>query len=156
MVITVRLVDGSSYNEGRVEVYYNGDWGTVCNDGWNENYASLVCTQLGFGSFGKVTDYGPGSGTQILEKVLCTANDTILGSCGHYGVGITVECNHNNDVGVKCNGMLCTMFVIIPKSTMLADSKASAVAVMPTITHEVTAKASMYSKTFFNNLIMCV
>ena len=104
-VITVRLVGGSSYNEGRVEVYYNGRWGTVCNDGWNDNYASLVCAQLGFGSSGRLADFGAGTGTILLEKVLCSINDTILASCGYYGVGITVRCNHNDDVGVKCDGM---------------------------------------------------
>ena len=104
-MLTVRLVDGGSYNEGRVEVYYNGRWGTVCNDGWNDNYASLVCAELGFGSSGRLNDFGPGTGNAILENVLCTMNDTILASCGHYGVGITVQCNHNNDVGLKCNGM---------------------------------------------------
>ena len=112
IVIIVRLVDGSSYNEGRVEVYYNGRWGTVCNDGWNDNYASLVCAQLGFGSSGKLADFGPGTGTILLENVICSINDTILASCGHYGVGITVGCNHNNDVGVKCDGMYLTYYNI--------------------------------------------
>ena len=105
-LFTVRLVDGGSYNEGRVEVYYNGRWGTVCNDGWNDNYASLVCAQLGFGSSGRLAEFGPGIGSVVLEKVLCSVNDTVLASCGHYGVGLTAQCNHNNDVGVKCNGML--------------------------------------------------
>ena len=105
-LFTVRLVDGGTYSEGRVEVYYNGRWGTVCNDGWNDNYASLVCAQLGFGSSGRLTYFGSGAGTIMLQNVLCTKNDTILASCGHYGVGITVQCNHNNDVGIKCYGML--------------------------------------------------
>ena len=105
-IFTVRLVDGGSYNEGRLEVYYNGRWGTVCDDGWNDNYVSLVCTQLDFGSSGRQADFGPGIGTVILEKVLCSVNDTIIASCGHYGVGITVQCDHNNDVGIKCYGML--------------------------------------------------
>ena len=104
-MLTVRLVDGGSFNEGRVEVYYSGRWGTVCDDGWNDNYASLVCAQLGFGSSGRLADFGPGTGTVMLENVLCIRNATILASCGHYGVGVTVQCNHNNDVGLKCNGM---------------------------------------------------
>ena len=104
-VITVRLVGGSSYNEGRVEVYYNGRWGTVCNDGWNDIYASLVCAQLGFGSSGRLADFGAGTGNLYLDNVMCTARDTILASCGHYGVGITVSCSHSSDVGVKCYGM---------------------------------------------------
>jgi len=103
-VLTVRLVDGSLYNEGRLEVYYNGRWGTVCNDGWNDKYASLVCAQLGFGSSGSLTDFGPGTGNILLDKVKCSLNDTILASCGHYGVGI-VGCDHSKDVGVICNGM---------------------------------------------------
>ena len=107
---TVRLVDGGSYNEGRVEVYYNGEWGTVCNDGWNDTYASLVCAQLGFGSSGELVDFGYGTGNIFLENVMCTSNDTILASCGHYGVGITVRCNHFRDAGVKCQGMIANNF----------------------------------------------
>ena len=102
----MRFVGGSSYNEGRVEVYYNGRWGTVCNDGWNDRYANLVCRQLKYGSSGKLSYFGAGTGAVLLENVLCSINDTVLASCGHYGVGITVQCNHNNDVGVKCFGMI--------------------------------------------------
>ena len=87
-------------------MYYNGRWGTVCNDGWNDKYTSLVCAQLGFGPSGELTDFGYGTGDIFLENVMCTTNDTILASCGHYGVGITVRCDHSRDVGVKCYGML--------------------------------------------------
>ena len=105
----VRLVDDSSHYEGRLEVYYNGRWGTVCNDGWNDNYAGLVCAQLGFGPSGRLADFGAGTGSVLLEKVMCSINDTVLASCGHYGVGLTAQCNHNDDVGVKCNGMCMYM-----------------------------------------------
>ena len=102
--ILVRLVDGSSLNEGRVEVYYNGRWGTVCtNNEWNDKYASLVCTQLGFES-GEPANFG--YGTVLLEIVMCFVNNnTFPASCIHYGVGITVWCGHSRDIGVKCYGM---------------------------------------------------
>ena len=44
----LRLVDGRSSNEGRVEICINGVWGSVCDDGWNNNDARVVCRQLGY------------------------------------------------------------------------------------------------------------
>ena len=65
----------------------------------------MVCTQLGFGQSGKVADFGAGTGSIFLENVMCATNATILASCGHYGVGIRVRCDHSRDVGVKCLGI---------------------------------------------------
>ena len=77
--ITTRLAGGSSYNEGRVEVNYNDEWGTVCDDGWDDTDAGVVCRQLGFGSSGTAigsADFGQGSGSIWLDSVTCTGNES--------------------------------------------------------------------------------
>ena len=44
----VRLVGGDTPNEGRVEICFNNQFGTICNDGWDGNDATVICGQLGF------------------------------------------------------------------------------------------------------------
>ena len=48
----VQLVGGETELEGRVEICYNGVWGTVCDNGWDERDATVVCKQLEFGQPG--------------------------------------------------------------------------------------------------------
>ena len=49
----IRLVGGTNILEGRAEVCINGTWGTVCDDLWGVEEASVACNQLGFSSTGK-------------------------------------------------------------------------------------------------------
>ena len=104
--VLIRLVGGTSYYEGRVEVNYNGEWGTVCDDGWSTYDASVVCRQLGFGSSGIAYNnayFGQGTGSILLDDVACTGSETTLANCSHLGVGVTRNCSHSEDAGVRCS-----------------------------------------------------
>ena len=44
----VRLVDGNQKSNGRLEVCIHGQWGSVCETGFDEVDAQVVCRELGF------------------------------------------------------------------------------------------------------------
>ena len=95
-----------------MEVYYYGEWGTVCDDGWDDTDAGVVCKQLGFGTSGTAigsAGFGQGLGSIWLSSVACTGNESMLASCGHLGVGVTSTCYHYEDVGVRCSEGMCSI-----------------------------------------------
>ena len=103
-ILVIRLVGGPDNATGRVEVYYNGRWGTVCDDGWDLDDAHVVCKQLGFRyalNTYKDAYYGQGTGPVLLDNLDCVGFESSLFSCRHRGLGMH-DCYHSEDAGVRC------------------------------------------------------
>ncbi|KAM6957747.1 scavenger receptor cysteine-rich domain-containing protein DMBT1-like [Aplochiton taeniatus] len=101
----VRLFNGTDKCAGRVEVYHNGKWGTVCNDEWDKTDADVVCRQLGCGrslDFNVRNFYGEGNESIWLDNVECNGGEVSLTECQHGGFG-KHNCKHDEDVGVTCS-----------------------------------------------------
>lgn len=102
----LRIVAGSNYKEGRVEIYYNSVWGTVCDDHWDSLDAQVVCRQLGLGSSGSAlsgSSVADGSGTIWLDDVECKGDEANILSCPRKSLG-NHNCGHSKDAGVRCYG----------------------------------------------------
>ena len=102
--VDITLVNGSTRYEGRVEVYHNNQWGTICDDLWNISDANVVCKQLGYpGALAsKQSAYFGGGSSQIwLDNVECTGSETTVDSCSSNRWGLN-DCSHSEDAGVVC------------------------------------------------------
>jgi len=99
----VRLVDGPTSWQGRVEIFHSGAWGTVCDDRWDIEDAEVVCRQLGYSGGEPLEDleYGQGTGDIFLDDVSCTGNESQLADCESNGWG-SHNCGHFEDAGVTC------------------------------------------------------
>ncbi|XP_068172361.1 lysyl oxidase homolog 2A-like [Antennarius striatus] len=105
-VIQVRLAgEKRKHYEGRVEIFYNGEWGTVCDDDFSISSAQVVCRELGFmdaEAWIPSAKYGKGEGHIWLDNVHCTGGEKSLAECHSNGFGVS-DCKHSEDVSVVCS-----------------------------------------------------
>ncbi|XP_040594278.1 scavenger receptor cysteine-rich type 1 protein M130-like [Mesocricetus auratus] len=103
--LEMRLVDSHGNRcLGRVEVKFQGKWGTVCDDNFSKDHATVICKQLGCGSaisFSGSAKFGAGSGPIWLDDLTCNGNESALWDC-KYGAWGKHNCDHAEDVGVTC------------------------------------------------------
>ncbi|XP_033748268.1 multiple epidermal growth factor-like domains protein 11 [Pecten maximus] len=108
--LNVRLVDGPTQNQGRVEIYNNGQWGTVCDDGFETDEAKAVCNELGYryGTAFERSYFGNGSGEIFVDNLDCSDRSTgpntlrLGGILCHFNGWGDHNCNHREDASVVC------------------------------------------------------
>lgn len=111
---SLRITGGPNTTAGRLEVYLEAVWGTVCDDGWDDVDADVACRQLGYPggralkSADKFCDapspFYSGSNPQPiwLTGVACVGSEARLVACPSGGSGMG-KCGHKEDAGVICN-----------------------------------------------------
>ena len=118
--LKVRLADGNFSNEGRVEVYYQGKWGAICNQYWDAYDATVVCKMLGY-SFGVPLRYTLENGRwldnrgykrerAVLGDVHCLGAESTLQECfSSTGFRLNHYCkNRYRGVDTDDAGVMCT------------------------------------------------
>lgn len=101
--MTVRITNGNS-TAGRVEIFYNGLWGSVCDDLWDIQDATVLCRSLGFPSAVRAThnaEFGEGNGPIFLDDLTCSGTEDSILHCGRSR--FNHNCDHSDDAGAVCS-----------------------------------------------------
>ncbi|XP_060745236.1 scavenger receptor cysteine-rich type 1 protein M130-like isoform X2 [Tachysurus vachellii] len=116
---SLRLREGKGSCSGRLEVYHNSTWGSVCDDQWNIMNAQVVCRQLGCGSALSADDrFGSGEGTFWLNRVKCRGDEIHLWDC-HHSLKNHTDCS---PAGVTCAD-ISTVSTATPTTTTTTTTK---------------------------------
>ncbi|XP_041723269.1 T-cell differentiation antigen CD6 isoform X2 [Coregonus clupeaformis] len=101
----VRLTGGVDHCSGKVEIHRNGSWGTVCDNCWGKEEASMVCSMLGCGEPVHFVAFKPpfthNNGT--LWYYRCDPHHTDLWQCKEFA-NITILCTDSEAAGLICSG----------------------------------------------------
>lgn len=109
---TIKLSGGMSLNEGRVDIFFHGHWGTVCDNNWDLLDAIVACRQLGYSTAEAAltgSAFGTGSGPNMMNSMRCTGYEGNLFECNH-GLGYDSCRNH---AGVICSSELIETDVLV-------------------------------------------
>ncbi|CAC5416879.1 unnamed protein product [Mytilus coruscus] len=106
-------------NSSRLEIYYNGTWGTVCYYLFDDRDAIVACRQLGYSngmSLGNKVDAGTG---RIWQSYMnCNGIERTLADCSHDTWRYSY-CDHHGDVGIEClNGNEGDLRILSPNSVL--------------------------------------
>jgi hypothetical protein len=109
---SLRLTGTGALNDrGRLEIFHDGVWGTVCDDSFDNVDATVACYQLGFGYQGSVYEYGDsfgdGTGQIWMDETACNGDETTLAACSHNTWGVH-DCSHAEDVAILCGSGITT------------------------------------------------
>ncbi|XP_030044252.1 deleted in malignant brain tumors 1 protein [Microcaecilia unicolor] len=107
----LRLMDGVSSCDGRVEVQYDGTWGSVSRFHWDMAEAQVVCRQLRCGEARRVmldSHFGPGPDVMWLKATYCSGSETQLSDCGLLISSRMPPSDPRDTVGIICEGPLST------------------------------------------------
>ena len=147
----LRLVDGDSPNEGRLEVFLNDQWGTVCDDFFGQPDATVACRQVGYTGATAIGDAN-GSGPIWLDNVECTGTESRLIDCEHH---TGPNCYHYEDVHLTCSTTEYTEVTIAAAAASVTEGTAArftltrsgATATQLTVTVAVTETGAMIEGT---------
>ncbi|XP_059360811.1 scavenger receptor cysteine-rich type 1 protein M130-like [Carassius carassius] len=114
----VKLVDGSSECDGRVQIRYNRQWGAVCYSGWDLADATVLCQELYCGDIAEPKAYVQPSGQIWMDQLACTGNELTVQDCPFTGWGVS-SCLDGLHAGVSCQ---TTVRKVVMRIVLKAES----------------------------------